>query len=209
VSVARTRAELCTRTLLAARRSVERASISRGTQAALESSARRASAPGLMEVRMFGRRLVTPHQAQVLAERARFMRSSPTRGEEWLWRELSGSKTGIAFRRQLVIGHHIVDVACTKVRLAVEVDGDAHLARQHLDAALDRALRALGWLVLRVTEDDVVSDLHLVLQRIVAAASALRGSRPEACGSRDRGCSVGSRASTGAAAARACSRAAR
>lgn len=121
---------------------------------------------------MFGRRLVSPHQAQVLAERARFMRFSPTRGEEWLWRALSGSKTGFAFRRQLVIGHRIVDFACTKVRLVVEVDGSAHDGRGHLDAARDRALAALGWHVLRVTEDDVVSDLQGVLQRIVAVASA-------------------------------------
>jgi very-short-patch-repair endonuclease len=122
---------------------------------------------------MFGRRLVTPHQAQVLAKRARFMRFSPTRGEEWLWRELSGSKTGFAFRRQLVIGNRIVDFACTKVRLVVEVDGSAHERREHLDAARDRALRALGWHVLRVAEDDVVSDLHVVVPRILLAAAAL------------------------------------
>ena len=122
---------------------------------------------------MFGRRFVSAHQAEVLAERARFMRFSPTRGEEWLWRALSGSKSGFAFRRQLVIGNHIVDFACTKVRLAVEVDGSAHDGREHLDAARDRALSALGWHVVRVTEHDVVSDLHGVVQRIVAASAAL------------------------------------
>ena len=122
---------------------------------------------------MFGRRLVSAHQAHVLAERARFMRCSPTRGEEFLWRALSGSKTGFAFRRQLVIGNHIVDFAATKVRLVVEVDGSAHDGRAHLDAARDRALSALGWHVLRVTEHDVVSDLHGVVQRIAALAAAL------------------------------------
>jgi very-short-patch-repair endonuclease len=122
---------------------------------------------------MFGRRFVSPHQAQVLADRARFMRFSPTRGEEWLWRGLSGSKTGFAFRRQLVIGNHIVDFACTKVRLAVEVDGSAHDGRAHLDAARDRALSALGWHVERVAEHDVVSDLAGVVQRIAAVAFAL------------------------------------
>jgi very-short-patch-repair endonuclease len=122
---------------------------------------------------MFGRRLVSPHHAQVLEERARFMRFSPTRGEEWLWRCLSGSKTGFAFRRQLVIGHHIVDFACTKVRLVVEVDGSAHERRERHDAARDRALAGLGWQVLRVAEHDVVADLGGVVQRIVAAASAL------------------------------------
>jgi hypothetical protein len=40
----------------------------------------------------------------------------------------TGSKTGFAFRRQLVIGEHIVDFACTKVRLVVEA-GEARLAR--------------------------------------------------------------------------------
>lgn len=121
---------------------------------------------------MFGRRLVTPHQAQVLSERARFMRFSPTRGEEWLWRCLSGSQIGFAFRRQLVIGNHIVDFACTKVRLAVEVDGSSHDGRGRHDAARDRALAALGWAVLRVTEQDVVGNLGGVVQRIVAVASA-------------------------------------
>src|SRR5688500_2795024 len=122
---------------------------------------------------MFGRALVSPAQAQLLEERARFMRFSPTRSEEWLWRELSGSKTGFAFRRQLVIGNHIVDFACTKVRLAVEVDGSAHDGRERHDAARDRALGSRGWHVVRVTEHGVVTDLAGVVERIAAAARAL------------------------------------
>jgi very-short-patch-repair endonuclease len=108
----------------------------------------------------------------VLTERARFMRFSPTRGEEWLWRCLSGSQTGFAFRRQLVIGNHIVDFACTKVRLAVEVDGRAHDGRERHDAARDRALGALGWHVLRVTEEDVIGNRAAVVGRVVAIAAA-------------------------------------
>jgi very-short-patch-repair endonuclease len=97
---------------------------------------------------------------------------SSTRGEEWLWRQLAGSRTGFAFRRQLVIGNHIVDVACTKVRLVVEVDGSSHDGRGRHDAARDRALGALGWAVLRVTEADVIADLDGVVRRVVAVASA-------------------------------------
>jgi very-short-patch-repair endonuclease len=101
------------------------------------------------------------------------MRFRPTRGEEWLWRCLSGSKTGFAFRRQLVIGNHIVDFACTKVRLAVEVDGASHHGREQRDSVRDCMLAGLGWYVLRVTEEEVVTDTPGVVRRIVIAAGEL------------------------------------
>ncbi|HSO37903.1 MAG TPA: DUF559 domain-containing protein [Labilithrix sp.] len=119
---------------------------------------------------MFARSLVSPARARLLEQRARVMRFSPTRSEEWLWRRLSGSKTGWSFRRQLVIGEFIVDFACTKVRLVVEVDGRAHEGRERHDAARDRALARLGWRVLRVNEHEVFSELDAVVARIVQAA---------------------------------------
>ncbi len=121
---------------------------------------------------MFGRSLVSPAQAQILEERARKMRGQPTRGEEWLWRRLSGSKTGFAFRRQLVIGPYIVDFACTKVRLVVEVDGEYHVGRERHDARRERRLQELGWSVLRVADHSVIQDLDTVVERIVEAAKA-------------------------------------
>jgi very-short-patch-repair endonuclease len=127
----------------------------------------------LMEVLMFGRALVSPARALLLEERARVMRCSPTRSEEWLWRRLSGSKTGFAFRRQLIIGEHIVDFACTKVRLVVEVDGEYHAARARQDGARDRALSTLGWHVLRVPEHHVFTDLNAVVESIAEAARRL------------------------------------
>jgi very-short-patch-repair endonuclease len=102
------------------------------------------------------------------------MRFSPTRSEEWLWRRLSGSKTGFAFRRQLVIGNFIVDFACTKLRLVVEIDGGYHEGRERHDAARDRDLAALGWRVLRVAEHDVFAGLDGVVAHITAAAAHQR-----------------------------------
>jgi leucyl-tRNA synthetase len=118
---------------------------------------------------MFARSLVTPHQAPLLEERARQLRFSPPRSEVALWRRLSGSKTGFALRRQLVIGNFIVDFACTKVRLVVEIDGGYHEGRERKDAARARALEGLGWRVLRVREDEVVKELEAVVCRVVAA----------------------------------------
>lgn len=115
---------------------------------------------------MFARSLVSLARAQLLQDRARAMRFSPTRSEEWVWRRLSGSKTGFPFRRQLVIGHWIVDFASTRVRLVVEVDGPYHEDRARPDAARDRALRNLGWYVVRVTEQDVINNLDAVVEHI-------------------------------------------
>jgi len=123
---------------------------------------------------MFGRSLVSPHQALLLEERARHMRFAPTRSEEWLWRRLSGSKTGFPFRRQLVIGPFIADFACTRVRLVVEVDGPYHEDCSRPDAQRDRLLADLGWTVLRIQDHLVFQDLDAVVDAIVAKASALR-----------------------------------
>ena len=117
---------------------------------------------------MFGRSLVTPAQAVILEERARAMRFAPTRGEECRWRVPSGSKTGFAFRRQLVIGNHIVDFACTKLRLAVEVDGGAHDGREHQDAQRDRELEALGWSVVHIPEQILFQDLEEAVRLVLA-----------------------------------------
>ena len=126
---------------------------------------------------MFARSLVSAAQARLLEERARAMRFSPTRSEEWLWRRLSGSKTGFAFRRQLVIGPYIVDFACTAARLVVELDGGYHAERVEQDALRDRRLADLGWSVLRIDDDDVFRDLDAIVTRVAAAAAAARDAR--------------------------------
>ena len=119
---------------------------------------------------MFARSLVSPARARVLEERARSMRFEPTRSEEWLWRRLSGSKTGFAFRRQLVIGPFIVDFACTKARLVVEVDGGYREGRERKDARRDQELGELGWRVVRVAEELVFKDLDGVVELVASAA---------------------------------------
>jgi very-short-patch-repair endonuclease len=106
------------------------------------------------------------------------MRFAPTRSEERLWRRLSGSKTGFAFRRQLVIGEYIVDFACTKVRLVVEVDGGCHEGRERHDEARDRALGELGWHMLRVPEELVFGHLDGVVALIIEGAQLLASQQP-------------------------------
>ncbi len=106
----------------------------------------------------------------VLAHRAAGMRSAPTTTEALLWQALSGSKLGVGFRRQYVVGSRIVDVAAPSLRLAVEVDGGYHGQRVRADARRDRELARLGWRVVRVPAELV---LHQPSQAVALVRLAL------------------------------------
>jgi very-short-patch-repair endonuclease len=113
--------------------------------------------------------------AQVLAGRAREMRAAPTASEAHLWLALRGGQLGVAFRRQVVVGRWIVDIAAPSVRLALEIDGGCHQRRGKQDAARDRVLAAAGWSVLRVRAEWVVADVAGVAAAVGWALAALRG----------------------------------
>jgi very-short-patch-repair endonuclease len=78
------------------------------------------------------------------------MRSAPTLSEAKLWAELAGSKLGVAFRRQVVVGDAIVDFLAPSRRLIIEVDGIHHTHRQRADARRDARLQAAGYRVVRL-----------------------------------------------------------
>ena len=82
--------------------------------------------------------------------RARAMRVSPTDSEAAIWQLLSGSKLGVAFKRQVVIGRYIVDFCAPSIKLIIEVDGGYHRERAKADARRQRELEALGYTVVRV-----------------------------------------------------------
>jgi very-short-patch-repair endonuclease len=101
--------------------------------------------------------------------RAQAMRGCPTRSEEALWRALSGSQLGVAFRRQVPCGKFILDFLAPSARLAIEVDGPVHLQRSAADARKERALRRAGYRLIRVDAQSVLRDLPLVVAFIRAA----------------------------------------
>ena len=114
-------------------------------------------------------------QIEWLHQRAREMRRNPTEPEKRLWRNLSnGQIDGLKFRRQEVIGRFIADFMCPARSLIVEVDGDTH--DEAKDRLRDDVLGQFGFLVLRVTNHDVMSNAEGVMTA-VAVAAAGRGSR--------------------------------
>lgn len=114
-------------------------------------------------------RHIHPARSLLLTERARLMRSAMTVSEAKLWSALSGSRLGVGFRRQVVIGSCIVDFASPEARLVIEVDGGYHETRERADARRDRRLRCAGYRVLRVRAEEVMRDLPAVVARIRAA----------------------------------------
>lgn len=99
-----------------------------------------------------------------LAPRARDMRIAATESEALLWAHLRRGQLGVRFRRQVILGPFIVDFLAPSVRLVVEVDGGVHLAQQDADKRRDEALTALGYRVVRVSVDEVVTNVDAVVR---------------------------------------------
>jgi very-short-patch-repair endonuclease len=88
-----------------------------------------------------------------------------------MWYMLRKSQlAGLKFRRQAVIGPYVVDFLCPVRRLIVEVDGLSHDGRASADSARQMDLERMGYLVVRVTNDDVLREQDGVARAILRAA---------------------------------------
>ena len=104
-----------------------------------------------------------------LEAKAHHLRQHPTLTEQRLWGELKANRLGVAFRRQVVIGRFIADFVCREALLVVEVDGEVHARRDHLDAHRDSLLQRAGFRILRVPAALVASNLPAAVALIRAA----------------------------------------
>ena len=90
-----------------------------------------------------------------------------------LWSALRASRLGVAFRRQVPLaGRFVVDFPAPAARLVVEVDGGYHEQRRGADARRDRVLLRLGYRVLHLGAEQVMSDLPAALARVAQAAQS-------------------------------------
>jgi very-short-patch-repair endonuclease len=117
-----------------------------------------------------------PHTAvnTLQRQRAKSLRQTMTRAETLLWRYLKAHRIeGLGFRRQAPMRGYIADFVCHAARLVVELDGESHdfESRRRSDDARDAWLRSQGYTVLRFSNDDVLKNLHGVIETIRGAAS--------------------------------------
>jgi very-short-patch-repair endonuclease len=102
-------------------------------------------------------------------QRARRLRRFSTDAERRLWSILRDRRLSrYKFRRQYPIGHYIVDFACTRYKLVIEIDGG-----QHLDSSADAQrgawLERQGWKVIRFWNNDVLANTDGVAETILRA----------------------------------------
>jgi very-short-patch-repair endonuclease len=94
--------------------------------------------------------------------------------EVLLWEHLRAAKLGMKFRRQHPIGPYIADFYCSKAKLVIEIDGEAHDRgdRPARDIVRDVAMRNAGYGVLPIEAADVLKDMEAVILTIRAAAES-------------------------------------
>ncbi|EPK7360680.1 endonuclease domain-containing protein [Kluyvera ascorbata] len=101
---------------------------------------------------------------------ARQLRRQLTPQERRLWYLLRDRRFAcFKFRRQHPVGPYILDFACCRVHLAVELDGGQHDARAGYDARRTAWLRLQGWRVLRFWNNELMENEEAVLVRILEA----------------------------------------
>jgi len=99
---------------------------------------------------------------------AKELRREMTPAEKILWKEVKANKlNGLHFRRQQIIHGYFADFYCHQHELIVEVDGGIHDLQKEYDAEREAYLRALGFRIIRFTNEEVTNNLKGVLQKII------------------------------------------
>jgi very-short-patch-repair endonuclease len=93
-----------------------------------------------------------------------------TMAERKVWSILRmGQMNGFRFRRQVPIGHYIVDFACHDARLVIEIDGGQHDLESPDEIRRTRFIEREGYRVIRFWNNDVLSNLEGVYGVIIGA----------------------------------------
>lgn len=121
-----------------------------------------------------------PKMWNTLKERAREHRNNPTEAEEKLWEAIRNNQLGCKFRRQQAIHVYIADFVCLDLKLIIEVDGGYHDEenQRFIDEQRTQDLNALGYRVVRFTNEDVLDNLPSVILQLQSYIAEAKVPRP-------------------------------
>ena len=96
-----------------------------------------------------------------------------------LWFRLRDRRlAGWKFKRQVSIDRFVVDFFCSDAKLIVEIDGGQHDQNSERDANRTKILEAMGYLVVRFWNNDVMRNTDGVLEAILSTINQLRSEPP-------------------------------
>lgn len=119
-----------------------------------------------------------PDWKQRDTRRARELRNAATLAERALWEQLSRSRLGVQFSRQMPVGPWFADFLCRELRLVIELDGFSHDVQREHDVVRDGWMHANGCHVLRFRNEDVRDNLEGVVEAIRTKIEELRDLNP-------------------------------
>ncbi len=106
------------------------------------------------------------------AQNAKALRRTLTDAERKLWYHVRAARfQGWRFRRQVPIGHYVVDFLCEDARLVVELDGGQHADQAQQDRSRTAWLNEQGYDVIRFWNDEVMREIGGVLEKLFSALS--------------------------------------
>jgi len=109
-----------------------------------------------------------------LTANARELRNHSTEAERLLWLRLRAYRP--RFTRQLVIGPYIVDIACRKAKLAIELDGSQHIGAALYDQRRTDFLSGEGWAVVRLWNNEVIGSPDGAAEHVLVQCAERLGS---------------------------------
>jgi very-short-patch-repair endonuclease len=102
-------------------------------------------------------------------EMARALKHDMTKAEKLLWEQLRDRKfDGLKFRRQHPIDRYILDFYCSKMKIAIEVDGGVHntIEQKEYDETRTIRLNELGIQVLRIKNEEIEGSIITALEKV-------------------------------------------
>ena len=108
-----------------------------------------------------------------IAER---LRRDMTDTEKIIWDRVCKNQLGVRIRRQHPVWKFIADFDCHEVKLVIEIDGGIHLRSENkeYDISRDIILKEFKIEILRFTNDEVINEPGLVIEKIKRTIESLK-----------------------------------
>lgn len=94
-------------------------------------------------------------------------RKNPTISEKIFWKLLSYKKLNLKFLRQKPMGKFILDFYCSKLLLAIEIDGDSHDNKKYFDKERDLYLEQRGIKTIRFKNEEVLNNIISTREKLL------------------------------------------